>query len=242
MEPHIISPDYLAHLLHQGSLSAGVVLVGMAVAFGLGALHALSPGHGKTIVAAYLVGSRSAPRHAVLLGAVVTLTHTGTVFLLGFATLFLSRFVMPEKIYPLLGTVSGLAIVWVGANLFVYRMRAARKGRQHRHSYMAEGDASFGSLLALGASGGLVPCPSALVLLLSSVALGRIGIGLTLLVAFSMGLAVVLVAIGIAAVYGKKVLPKSESAGFRYVPVFSAALITAIGVAMTAAALGVVRL
>ena len=182
MEPHIISPDYLAHLLRQGSLSAGVVLVGMAVAFGLGALHALSPGHGKTIVAAYLVGSRSAARHAVLLGAAVTLTHTGTVFLLGFATLFLSRFVMPEKIYPLLGTVSGLAIVWVGATLFAHRLRAARKGRQPHHHSTAEGEASFGSLMALGASGGLVPCPSALVLLLSSVALGRIGLGLALLV------------------------------------------------------------
>ena len=242
MEPHLISPDYLARLLHQGSLSAGLVLVGMAVAFALGALHALSPGHGKTIVAAYLVGSQSSARHAVLLGAVVTLTHTGTVFLLGFATLFLSRLVMPEKIYPLFGTLSGLAIVWVGASLFVSRLRAARKGRQHEHRFALEGEASFGSLLALGASGGLVPCPSALVLLLSSVALGRIGIGLTLLVAFSLGLAVVLVAIGIAAVYGKKVLPKSESAGFRYLPVASAALITVIGVAMTAAALGVVRL
>jgi len=242
MEPHLLSPDYLAHLLHQGSLSASVVLVGMAVAFALGALHALSPGHGKTIVAAYLVGSRSNGRHAALLGAVVTLTHTGTVFLLGFATLFLSRLVMPEKIFPLLGTVSGLAIVWVGASLFAGRLRAARKGRRHEHRFAPEGEATFGNLMALGASGGLVPCPSALVLLLSSVALGRIGLGLTLLVAFSLGLAVVLVAIGMAAVYGKKVLPKLDSAGFRYLPAVSAALITVIGLVMTAAALGLVRL
>jgi ABC-type nickel/cobalt efflux system permease component RcnA len=242
MEPHLPTADYLAHLLHQGNPGAGMVLAGIAVAFGLGAVHALSPGHGKTIVAAYLVGSRSTARHAVLLGLMVTFTHTVTVFFLGLATLFLSQFVMPEKIYPLLGTVSGLAIVWVGATLFVQRLRTVRKGRQRHHHYLAEGDASTGSLMALGASGGLVPCPSALVLLLSSVALGRIGLGLVLLVAFSLGLAVVLVAIGMATVFGRKWLPKSESAGFRYIPVASAALITTLGLMMTAAALGVVRL
>lgn len=234
--------DYLARLLHEGHLGAGMVLAGMAVAFGLGAVHALSPGHGKTIVAAYLVGSRGTARHAVLLGLMVTFTHTATVFLLGFATLFLSRLVMPEKIYPLLGTVSGLAIVWVGATLFAHRLRAARKHRPHHRHHIPEGEVSMGSLMALGASGGLVPCPSALVLLLSSVALGRIGLGLTLLVGFSVGLAVVLMAIGMMAVYGKKLLPAGESAVFRYVPVASAALITCVGVVMTAAALGVVRL
>ena len=98
------------------------------------------------------------------------------------------------------------------------------------------------SLMALGASGGLVPCPSALVLLLSSVALGRIALGLTLLVAFSAGLAVVLMAIGMAALYGRKLLPAREAAAFRYLPVASAAVITSIGLLMTAAALGVVRL
>jgi ABC-type nickel/cobalt efflux system permease component RcnA len=233
--------DYLARLLHQGNLGAGMVLAGMAVAFGLGAVHALSPGHGKTIVAAYLVGSRGTARHAALLGLTVTFTHTATVFLLGLGTLFLSRFVMPEKIYPLLGTVSGLAIVWVGATLFVQRLRAVRKPRAHHTHAMPEGEVSMASLMALGASGGLVPCPSALVLLLSSVALGRIGLGLLLLVAFSVGLAVVLMAIGMAAVYGKRLLPAGESAAFRYLPVASAAFITCVGLVMTGAALGLVR-
>ena len=236
---------YLARLLHQGNLGAGMVLAGMAVAFGLGAVHALSPGHGKSIVAAYLVGSRSTARHAVLLGLTVTFTHTVTVFLLGFATLFLSRYVLPEKIYPLLGTVSGLAIVWVGATLFIHRLRAARRPRSHHHHhYVPEGEVSVGSLMALGASGGLVR-PSALVLLLSSVALGRIALGLTLLVAFSTGLAVVLVAIGMAAVYAGHLLPDGEktahSAALRYLPVVSAAVITCVGAVMTAVALGVVR-
>jgi ABC-type nickel/cobalt efflux system permease component RcnA len=255
-----ISGDSLARLLHQGDLGLGMVLAGMAVAFGLGAVHALSPGHGKTIVAAYLVGSRSTAKHAALLGLMVTFTHTVSVFFLGFVTLFLSRFVLPEKIYPMLGTFSGLAIVWVGGTLFVRRLRAARghrhhyhhgdglvhdHGEGHVHSHMPEGQASMGSLMALGASGGLVPCPSALVLLLSSVALGRIALGLTLLVAFSTGLAVVLMAIGMAAVYAKHLLPDSQntarSVAFRYIPLASAALITGVGAVMTAVALGVIR-
>ena len=240
------SSDYLARLLHQGDVGWGTMLAGLVVAFGLGAVHALSPGHGKTIVAAYLVGSRSTAKHAALLGLVVTFTHTVSVFFLGFATLFLSRFVLPEKIYPMLGTVSGLAIVWVGSTLFFGRLRAARRRHTHHvHSHVPEGEVSVASLMALGASGGLVPCPSALVLLLSSVALGRVALGLTLLVAFSAGLAVVLMAIGMAALYTRHLLPDGEktarSAAFRYLPVASAAVITCVGVAMTAAALGVIR-
>jgi len=234
--------NYLARLLHEGNFGTGMVLAGLAMAFALGAVHALSPGHGKAIVAAYLVGSRSTAKHAALLGLMVTFTHTVTVFALGFATLFLSRFVMPEKIYPLLGTVSGLSIVWVGAMLFVQRLRAARSRRREHHHEVPEGEVSVASLMVLGASGGLVPCPSALVLLLSSVALGRIGLGLTLLVAFSAGLAIVLMAIGMAAVYGKRWLPDGRGAAFRYVPVASAGLITCVGVVMTAAGLGLVRL
>ena len=234
--------NYLARLLQQTTLGPEVWLAGLAVAFALGAVHALSPGHGKAIVAAYLVGSRSTGKHAAILGLAVTFTHTVSVFALGLATLFLSRFVMPEKIYPLLGTVSGLAIVWVGTMLFVQRLRAVRKGIDpHRHA-LPEGQASTGSLMALGASGGLVPCPSALVLLLSAVSLGRIGLGLTLLVSFSAGLAVVLVAVGMAAVYGRKFLPDGNRPGLRYLPVASAALITCLGIAMTAAGLGLVRL
>src|ERR1039458_10694416 len=79
------------------------------------AVHALSPGHGKTLVAAYLVGSRGTPRHAVLLGLMVTFTHTVSVFALGLVTLYLSRFVLPETITPILGAISGIPIVWVGA-------------------------------------------------------------------------------------------------------------------------------
>ncbi|SPE37884.1 High-affinity nickel-transporter (fragment) [Candidatus Sulfopaludibacter sp. SbA3] len=254
--------DFLSRLLKQGEIGWGMMALGMVVAFGLGAIHALSPGHGKTIVAAYLVGSRGTAKHAAFLGAMVTFTHTISVFFLGFVTLFLSRYVLPEKIYPVLGAISGLSIVWIGAMLFFRRMRAATghgnahhhhhdgalvhdHGDGHVHSHVPEGDITLGSLIALGASGGLVPCPSALVLLLSSVALGRVALGLTLLVAFSMGLAVVLMGIGMMVLFAKHLLPDSRKTAnnmaFRYLPVASAGVIVCAGVLMTGVALGVIR-
>lgn len=267
-----ISSDYLSRLLERGHLGWGVVAIGMLAAFAMGAVHALSPGHGKTIVAAYLVGTRGTVKHAAFLGLMVTFTHTITVFFLGFVTLFLSRYVLPEKIYPVLGAASGLAIAWIGMSLFWKRLRAARgaaanghhhhhdhdhghqhdggayahdHGDGHVHTHVPEGEVSMASLVALGASGGLVPCPSALVLLLSAIALGRIAIGLILLVAFSTGLAVVLMAIGITVVYAGHWIPDSGKAAghpaFRYLPVASAAVIVCAGVIMTGVALGLIR-
>ena len=240
----LIPSDYLARLLHQGDIGWGLLLVGVVVAFALGAIHALSPGHGKTIVAAYLVGTRGTPIHAVFLGGMVTFTHTVTVFFLGFATLFLSRYVLPERIYPVLGAVSGISIVWIGAVLLYKRAAAIPHhhhhhgdGHVHSHSHIPEGEVGMASLVTLGASGGLVPCPSALVLLLTAVSLGRTGLGLVLLLAFSAGLAVVLTAIGLVVLYAKHWLPDGQKtashAVFRYLPVVSAAIIVCIGAAMT---------
>jgi nickel/cobalt exporter len=263
----VVRGDYLSRLLHQGEIGWGMMLVGMVVAFGLGAIHALSPGHGKTIVAAYLVGSRGTPKHAIFLGGMVTFTHTISVFFLGLTTWFLSRYVLPEKIYPVLGAISGISIVWIGTTLFFRRLRSARHGHPHHHhphdhhhhgdalvhdhgdghvhSHVPEGDISMASLIALGASGGLVPCPSALVLLLSSVALGRVALGLTLLLAFSAGLAIVLMSIGLVVLYAKHLLPDRQKTAanpwFRYLPVASAGVITCAGILMTGVALGVIR-
>ena len=241
--------EYLSRLLHQGELGWSVILLGMLAAFAFGAVHALSPGHGKTLMAAYLVGSRGTPRHAIMLGLMVTFTHTISVFALGLVTLYLSRFVLPETITPILGAISGLTIVWVGATLLYRRTIGKRTAQVHTHGGLAHdhGDGrvhshvpeeiSVGGLIALGASGGLVPCPSALVLLLTSVSLGRVAMGLTLLVAFSAGLAVVLSAIGLAVLYAKHLLPDSasitRSKAMRYLPVASAAFIVVVGVVMT---------
>jgi ABC-type nickel/cobalt efflux system permease component RcnA len=245
-----IPNDYLARLLHQGDIGWGMMLAGVVVAFALGAVHALSPGHGKTVVAVYLVGAHGTPWHAAFLGGMVTFTHTVTVFFLGFVTLFLSHYVLPETIFPVLGAISGVSIVCIGAALLWKRTVGQARGMPHSHgglvhdhgdghvhSHVPEGEVGMASLVALGASGGLVPCPSALVLLLSAVSLGRTGLGLILLVAFSAGLAMVLTAIGLAVLYAKHWLPdgqkRASHAVFRYLPVVSAAIIVCIGVAMT---------
>jgi nickel/cobalt transporter (NicO) family protein len=226
--------DYLRQLLGQGEIGAGLWLAALALAFGLGAVHAFSPGHGKTIVAAYLVGSRGTFRHALLLGAVVTLTHTVSVFALGMATLYLTEYVRADQLAKTMGVVAGASIVLVGLWLLLQRTGVL----EHGHSHEVDGT---GGLVALAVSGGLVPCPSALVLLLTAISLQRVGFGMVLLVAFSAGLAVVLVAIGLAVVSGKRWLPVDgfgESVWARRVPVVSAGVIVLVGVWMTWMALG----
>jgi ABC-type nickel/cobalt efflux system permease component RcnA len=238
-------------MLGNRELTAGMLLIGIAVAFGLGAAHALSPGHGKTIVAAYLVGARGTAKHAIFLGGMVTFTHTISVFMLGFVTLYLSRYVAPEKISPVLEVVASLSIVWIGAMLLFKRIRGLQ-GHAHDHhhgpgghTHVPEGEVTMGSLIALGASGGLVPCPSALLLLLGAIRLDRIGLGLALLVAFSAGLAVVLAAIGLTVIYAKHFLPDTEKTrshpAFRLIPVFSAGVILCIGLVMTGISLGLIN-
>src|SRR5271155_4725176 len=207
--------DALTRLLHQQQLTPWMIAAAMGIAFALGAAHALTPGHGKTIVAAYLVGSRGTLKHAAFLGAMVTVTHTVSVFALGLATLFLFRLIVPEKITEILGAISGLSIATIGGWMLVKRFRGARghhhahhqyshkHGHSHTaddahphlhhdgpggHTHVPEGDISWGSLVTLAISGGLVPCESALVLLLSAISLGRVGLGLLLLLAFSLGL------------------------------------------------------
>jgi len=183
------------------------------VAAGLGALHALEPGHGKTMVAAYLVGSRGTPVHAVLLGLIVTAAHTAGVYTLGAVTLYASRYFFPEQIYPWLGLISGLAIAGLGIFLFLQRWSGQSFGHDdsdpsapHSHWFTrppatcaspsqnsTSGKVSLKQLMLLGVTGGMIPCPAALVVLLSAVALRRTGFGLFLIVAFSVGLAVVLI-------------------------------------------------
>jgi ABC-type nickel/cobalt efflux system permease component RcnA len=256
----VVRGDYLSQMLGNRQLSTSMLLIGIAVAFGLGGAHALSPGHGKTIVAAYLVGSRGTAKHAIFLGGMVTFTHTISVFMLAFITLYLSKYVAPEKISPVLEVVASLSIVWIGAMLLFKRIRGLNQHSHdhhhhhhdhdhehgpHGHTHVPEGEVTMQSLLALGASGGLVPCPSALILLLGAVRIDRVGLGLLLLVAFSLGLAVVLAGIGLTVIYAKHFLPDSEKArshpAFRLIPVFSAGVILCIGLVMTGISLGVIN-
>lgn len=221
----------LARLIEEGNLG----LLAFLLAFLLGCAHAFTPGHGKTMVAAYLVGERGTAKQAVLLGLVVTVTHTLSVFALGVGMYFFAGKFAPERVTKLLEFVSGAAIAILGLWL-LYRRGLELAGRAASHTHTHE---YGGSLWALGASGGIVPCPSALVLLLAAISLGRVGFGLLLLVVFSLGLATVLIAVGMLVVSGKRWLPVDRVLPVRYLPVASAAVITVIGVALTLAALQV---
>ncbi|MCY7273602.1 MAG: sulfite exporter TauE/SafE family protein, partial [Phormidesmis sp. CAN_BIN44] len=252
--------------LEDHSLSA--TLVALAIAFVWGGFHALSPGHGKTIVGAYLVGSRSKVHHALVLGLTVTLTHTIGIFALGLLMLGTSQFVLTEAVFPWLNVMSGVLVTGIGLNLLIQRSRSSQifqtsisgqghnhyhdhdhdhnhphdHSHDHGHSHLppgADGSITWSSILALGISGGLLPCPSALVVLLSAIALGRIGFGLALVSAFSLGLAGVLTAIGLTLVYAKdwfERLPIQASRS-RLFPAMSALFVTLIGLGITTKAL-----
>jgi len=370
--------DFLSTTLQGKEIGWGLGLICVAVAFWFGALHALEPGHGKTMVAAYLVGERGTPKHAILLGGMVTFTHTVSVFILGLLTMFLAQYIRADLISKWLGVISGLTIVWIGGLLFYRRARSLgmlghshahthshgdghthshehghshshepvttkahlhephshththgdehahlhqhghshshepvtahthshephshphthgdehahlhqhghshshepvtahthsnephshphthAHGEEHTHSHshgalththdghthshVIEGEISMKSLMALGASGGLVPCPSALVLLLAAVSVGRTGFGLLLLISFSLGLALVLMATGLVVLYAKRFIPERKDRRpnplSKILPVVSAAVITLIGVVLTGNALGLI--
>jgi len=201
-----------------------------------GAAHALSPGHGKAMVAAYLVGSRGTPRHALLLGLTVTVTHTAGVFGLGLVTLGLSELIVPEQLYPWLNLASALLVVGVGLSVLRARLRRRHAHGHHHHHH---GERRLRDLLAVGISGGLLPCPTALVVLLAAISLHRVGYGLVLILAFSVGLAGAMTAVGLAAVSARRFLRRKSFDGriVRALPAASAALILVLGLAMTTRAL-----
>jgi nickel/cobalt transporter (NicO) family protein len=228
-----------------------VLLLSLLIAAFWGAAHALTPGHGKAMVAAYLVGTKGTPRHALMLGGTVTIAHTAGVFALGFVTLGLSAFIVPEQLYPWLTLVSGLLVVLVGASVLRQRLRARGHGHHHDHNHdhghghehhhHHDHDSALTSkgILGVGIAAGLLPCPSALVVLLSAIALHRIGLGLALIVAFSLGLAATITAIGLVAVFARRTFSRLSLDGplVRALPAASAALILAVGLVITARAL-----
>ncbi len=232
-------------------LSLWFLLTAAFISMGLGALHALEPGHGKTIVAAYLVGSRGTARHALLLGLIVTAAHTASVFALGAITLYASRYILPEQLYPWLGVLSGLTVAALGAYLLLRRWtgedmdHAHAAGQMHGHWFSRKsqaetapgepktaGPVSLAQLFTLGITGGIIPCPAALVVLLSAFALHRVGFGFFLITAFSVGLAAVLIAFGLLMVHARRFMSRILLDGpltKRWLPVASAAAMTILG-------------
>ena len=330
--------DALSDMLRSEEMSLGLIVGALALAFFLGAAHGLEPGHGKTIVAAYLVGARGTVGNALFLGGVVALTHTSSVILLGLVALFASQYILPEQIFPWLGTASGFLIMGLGTWLLVNHLRGrglghshARGEHHHEHSHEEEhlhehvhshahgeylhghsheeehlhehvhsyahgehlhehvhshahgehhhghghsheeehhhghshsheeehhghrdhphgehhhghghsheipNKVTLGSLLTLGISGGIVPCTGALVILLLAVALHRIAFGLLLLVTFSVGLAAILIAVGVLIVKARPLVERFSGDGrwIQRLPIASAVVIIAVGCAIT---------
>jgi nickel/cobalt exporter len=240
--PDRVADPGFARLIGRDHLGFWVVLASLAAALFWGAAHALSPGHGKSIVTAYLVGQRGTPWHAALLGLIVTATHTVGVFSLGLVTLALSQFIVPDQLYPWLNLTAGVLVISIGISVLAARFRHVRAhahGHDHHHHDHDAAGPSFRSLLAVGVSGGLLPCPSALVVLLAAISLHRIAFGLLLIVAFSVGLALSITGIGLVAVAAKRAFARARFDGvvLRALPALSAAVIVLAGVVMTIHAL-----
>ena len=235
-------------LLVDAAPQQPLALVGVvSMAAGLGAAHALAPGHGKTLVAAYLVGSRGTAAQALLLGLSVTLTHTAGVFALGVSSLALTRFVAPARWLPAIELLAGGVVALLGVQLARQRLLVPAGGAHahpHEHGLHAHTHdpivANVRGWLLLGVAGGLVPCPSALVLLLTAIGLGRAGFGLVLIAAFSLGLASVLTGVGLLFVSGRRALrrldghiPTLQSAALRRaLPMASAVFVSIVGVGL----------
>ncbi|HJS19210.1 MAG TPA: sulfite exporter TauE/SafE family protein [Anaerolineales bacterium] len=312
--------DAFTRLILLDEITFPTLLFALAVSLVWGAMHAMTPGHGKTVVGGYLVGSRGTLKHALYLGLTTTVTHTLGVFALGLVTLFAARYILPETLYPWMSLLSGLFVVGIGINLFMSRFRssgfklpkikadvpqskspvllhthAEGIGQSHKyvlntshheahahthdhghshghvhhdehdhdhshenahhhdydhnhshgdHSHMppgADGEpVTWRSLLALGISGGLLPCPSALVVMLGAIALNKIGFGIGLVLAFSLGLAGALTLIGMMFIYAGRLFERFPSQGrvTRLLPVLSALFVAAIGGAIVWKALG----
>ena len=192
----------------------------LVTAFGLGAFHAMEPGHGKAVIAAYLVGSRGTVWQAILLGLVVAITHTASVIILGVVSLFAISLWTDFASSSIIGIVSGTAIISIGLWMLITRWKAMSRQKKephvhndnthayahtHNHSHFhhhheltsSQERKSLLQIFVLGISGGLVPCPAAFVVLLVSLRTGEVASGLTYLLTFSLGVALVLVLIGL---------------------------------------------
>ena len=227
-----------------------LILVGsLVLAFGFGAVHALGPGHGKTITAAYLVGSGARRAQATVIGVAVSLMHTASVLTLGLVFLVLARSFPPERVYPWLEVATGLVALGLGAYLVIVRVRARRRGDDpwHGHTHAPSGDHEHPhdhdhdhdharpvtprSLAALAVAGGILPSPTAFVVLLGAVRAHRIAYGLGLILAFSVGLATALVLVGVFAIRARStVVERFRGRWASLIPVASAAVIVGFGV------------
>jgi nickel/cobalt exporter len=237
VDPRLAS---LASAMRRAADGPTFSAIALGLAFVLGAAHALSPGHGKALAAAYLVGRRARASHAVLFGAAVTVAHTAVVFLVGCFALAVERTLGSDRLLHGLALASALAVVALGVVQLSKRWREVTgEAAGHTHTHGAgESPDGLRALLALGASSGLAPCPSALALLLSAIALHRIGFGLVLVLAFSSGVAVTLSIAGLLVVMARRLLDRMAGGApiLRWLPVMSSMCVLLMGILLCASA------
>jgi nickel/cobalt transporter (NicO) family protein len=217
-----------------------------------GVLHSVSPGHGKTMVAAYLVGEQGTPRHAIILGLIVTLTHTSA----SFAVALLLKFVLPQEAAPtiqrVLGIGGGALVIFIGLWLLMSRLSGrsdhVHVGGSHSHSHGDDshshshgltpeqfGRVSWVRLILLGISGGIIPCWGAILWVIYCVTAGRYGLAVWAVLSFSIGLASVLILIGLSVVWSSRMGGRAFSGkGWfslvsKWLPIIGAALVVVIG-------------
>jgi ABC-type nickel/cobalt efflux system permease component RcnA len=277
--------ERVTDVLRTKDLTLPMVVLALLISAVLGMGHAFSPGHGKTVMAAYLIGERGTIWHAIVLGFIVTVTHVWSILALGVVSLYFTDRMSEQQFTFWTGVVSGTIIVLLGLFLLKQRytryvlsqpaggLEADESGHHHlisvegephspndgldhtglptdgeayahshgmfSHSHVIDGEGgkppTYKSILWLGISGGIVPCPAAFIVLMLAINLGRLALGLLLILSFSVGLAAVLVGIGIAVVRASGHVRKRIGARSRILvalPVFSAALITLLGIGL----------
>ena len=280
-------PSEISAIFQAQDLTLPAILLSVGVAMLIGALHAASPGHGKTLMAAYLIGTRGTVRHALGLGLTVTISHTIGVLALGAVVLAAGTFLPAERLFPVLGLIGGLVVTAIGVTMLAQRLRTRRTsaahhdrdhvhdetvavhdhGHEHGHDHghghphvtaektrdenwhshglvshthlpSDEGPLRRRNLIALGLVGGLVPSASAILILVASIAAGRPAYGILLTVAFGLGMAIVLVGVGVLLVHARSVVDRLPSARRlapiqSFLPLATAAIFLIVGSAMT---------
>jgi nickel/cobalt exporter len=274
-----MNQDLIKEVLYYQEISPGVLILVLAIAFVLGAIHALGPGHGKSLMASYLVGSRGRIRDVFTLGITITISHIFSVVIIGFLALWITNYFWTGNATIWLSLASGIIIVLIGLWLFIKRFKlwkdiskpantnpasesndsvvnsqkssvnkiVSTEEHHHHHSHEnhhgESGDhshhhyhpeLSLWSNIALGISGGIVPCPKALVILLLAISLQRITLGLAIISVFSLGLAAVLIAVGIITIKASDLLKsKFENRRLQFLPLIGSVVIIGLGIFLT---------
>ena len=253
-----MNQDILKEVLYYEQLSLSTLILVHAVAFVLGAIHSLGPGHGKSLMAAYLVGSKGRIRDALILSLTLTISHVFSVILIGLLALWLTDFFLPGKISKWMGLFSGIGILIIGCWLLISRYKVFKQKKmenqssttiQHRHPSIQvqninpinhhhhhyHSNLSTWSNIALGISAGIIPCPKAIVILLLALSLHKIALGITIILAFSLGISIVLVALGIIMVKASYLLKgRFEGRTIQIIPIIGSVVIIGLGVFITA--------